>query len=259
MSNPMTLYILLALIGAATGALTGLTGASGMSILVSGLLLTGMEIREVIGLTFIVTLANSVMAVPAYWRKNNIDLRTASCLALTAVALIPIGHSLGGLVRSDLLTIVMLVGLFVLGVRITFSEPSKTSRNVRIQETMKASPRILFQVGLGGILGLVMGMMGGGGSVFIATGLVVLFKLPLRIAIGTSVLVMGVAAIPGVILHFDAGTLDWKMAAALLLTSIPSSILASVLANKVSERVIQRTLGIYLLGISSVLAFRLYV
>ena len=229
-----------------------------MSILVSGLLLTGMEIWEVIGLTFIVTLANSVMAVPAYWRKNNIDLRTAACLALTAVALIPVGHSLGGLVRSDLLTTVMLVGLFVLGVKITFSNLSKSPQADCAQETTKILPRISFLFVLGGILGLVMGMMGGGGSVFIATGLVVLFKLPLRIAIGTSVLVMGVAAIPGVILHFDAGTLNWKMAAALLLASIPSSILASVLANKVSEQVIQRTLGIYLLGISSVLAFRLY-
>ena len=44
----MTLYILLALIGAATGALTGMTGASGMSILVSG---GGMPMGQVIGAT----------------------------------------------------------------------------------------------------------------------------------------------------------------------------------------------------------------
>ncbi len=258
MSNPTTLYVLLALIGAATGTLTGLTGASGMSILVSGLLLTGMEVREVIGLTFIVTLVNSVMAVPAYWRKDNIDLKTAACLAVTAAALIPIGHSLGGLVRSELLTIAMLIGLFCLGVKISLSELSRSSEDGPVQETMNASPRAVYLIGLGAILGLVMGMMGGGGSVFIATGLILLFKVPVRVAIGTSVLVMGIAAIPGTILHLDAGTLDWKMATAVLLASIPSSILASWLANRISERTIQRTLGIYLLGISSILAYRLY-
>ena len=50
------LYVLV-VIGLATGVLTGLTGASGMSILISTLLLAGAEIRQVIGLTFVVTLS----------------------------------------------------------------------------------------------------------------------------------------------------------------------------------------------------------
>ena len=55
--------LLLVMIGLATGGLTGLTGASGMSILISGLLMVGLEIREVIGLTFLVTLVNSATSV----------------------------------------------------------------------------------------------------------------------------------------------------------------------------------------------------
>ena len=54
------------LIGALTGVLTGLTGASGMSVLISGLLLAGLDVREVIGLSFAVTFCNTLVATPPY-------------------------------------------------------------------------------------------------------------------------------------------------------------------------------------------------
>ena len=63
MSNDFELLGILTIVGLATGSLTGLTGASGMPILISALLLAGIEIREVIGLTFVVTLVNSGIAL----------------------------------------------------------------------------------------------------------------------------------------------------------------------------------------------------
>ena len=63
MSNDFELLGILTIVGLVTGSLTGLTGASGMSILISTLLLAGIEIREVIGLTFVVTLVNSGIAL----------------------------------------------------------------------------------------------------------------------------------------------------------------------------------------------------
>jgi len=77
-----TIVLLLLLVGIATG---GLTGASGMSVLISGLLMMGIDIRGVIGLTFLVTLVNSMTSVIPDWRGQLIDLRLAAFLSLSAM------------------------------------------------------------------------------------------------------------------------------------------------------------------------------
>lgn len=249
-------YCLLILIGVATGVLTGLTGASGMSILISGLLLAGLEIREVIALTFVVTLANSFVALPVYWKNNNIDKRTAVALAVPAALIVPIGHLIGGSINHTLLTSAMLCGLFYLGLKFIFSRRPKGSGAKPVGSEI--APRTSWLICLGSFLGLVMGVMGGGGSVFIAAGLIILFKTPVHRAVGTSIFVMGFTAISGSLLHITSGTLNPSMAAVVLLASVPTSVAASRLANRFSETRIQKLLGIYLLGITAVLAFRLY-
>ncbi len=55
--------VTLIIIGLLTGVLTGFTGASGMSVLISGLLIAGLDVRDVIGLTFAVTFTNSLAAI----------------------------------------------------------------------------------------------------------------------------------------------------------------------------------------------------
>ena len=115
------LVLLLGFIGLATGGLTGLTGASGMSILISGLLMVGCEIREVIGLTFLVTLVNSLTSVIPYWRRQLIDRRLAASLAVPAMVAVIAGHQLAEGVPDAWLRTVMLVALFGAGLRITLS------------------------------------------------------------------------------------------------------------------------------------------
>ena len=73
-------------IGLVTGLLTGLTGASGMSVLISALLLIGMDVRDVIGLTFAVTLVNAVGAIGPYIRREQWDKQLVLAIGLPAVA-----------------------------------------------------------------------------------------------------------------------------------------------------------------------------
>ncbi|MEE3369441.1 MAG: sulfite exporter TauE/SafE family protein, partial [Planctomycetota bacterium] len=163
--------LLLVVIGLATGGLTGLTGASGMSILISGLLMVGCEIREVIGLTFLVTLVNSLTSVIPYWRRQLVDQRMAAALAVPAVVGVFAGHQLAEAVPDTWLQTVMLVALFVAGARITLSRSME-------QETGRPPrrPAISLVILLGVVIGLIMGGMGGGGGRFIGAVLVIAFR-----------------------------------------------------------------------------------
>ena len=109
------LVFVLIMIGLATGTLTGLTGASGMSILISALLLAGIEIREVIGLTFVITLVNAGIALSSYWRHDRVDVRCRLFVALPAMGAVLLGHFFSGAVEARWLTTVMIACLLIIG------------------------------------------------------------------------------------------------------------------------------------------------
>ncbi|MBB73324.1 MAG: hypothetical protein CMJ75_02290 [Planctomycetaceae bacterium] len=243
--------VLLVMIGLATGGLTGLTGASGMSILISGLLMVGCEIREVIGLTFLVTLVNSLTSVIPYWRRQLIDQRLAAALGVPAVAGVFAGHHLAEAVPDTWLQTVMLVALFAAGMRITLSRSME-------QEAGRPTrrPPLSFVIPLGVAIGLIMGVMGGGGGLFIGAVLMIAFRIPVKRAIGTSILVMGVTAVPGLVLHGIAQTANWQAGGMIAVASTVAAFGSGRLATRVPVTVVKRFLGGYLLVISVLLAVK---
>ena len=78
-----------------------------------------------------------------------------------------------------------------------------------------------------------------------------------KTAIGTSILIMGVAAIPGVVSHWLSQTIVISYAAVILASSIPAAFAASWFANRISTPVVKRALGVYLVLISSLLLYRM--
>lgn len=248
--NDPSLILILLFIGGGTGILTGLTGASGMSVLISGLLLAGFEIREVIGLTFAVTFFNSAAALPPYLKKKCWDPRVTWAVGLSACATVVIGHNLGRATPSTLLSGVVVAALFLAGLHFLFKK--KTGKKEALP------PRkvpLLILILLGGVLGTIMGIMGGGGSVFINLLLIFLCRLPLRVALGSSIIIIALAALPGIFLNFQADQLDLFSAVCLIIPGITTAYLSSKWAHKVPERKIQIIMGSYLVLISLVLFY----
>ena len=237
-------------IGLITGVLTRLTGASGMSILISGLLLTGMGVRDIIGLTFAVTFVNAVAAIGPYVRNGHWDRRVTWAMGFPAFLAVLLGNGLGQSASSDLLTGIITVALFGAGIR--FLKPRSTPVD-DVPLPRRAPIAVLMIAGL--LIGAIMGVLGGGGSIFISLLLIFGFRLPVRNALGSSIIIMGLAAIPGIVLNFNQGSLDPEYAVLLIIPRAISSFLASKLANRVPERVIERVLGVYLVVISLLLFY----
>ena len=97
-------------VGAATGIVTGLTGA-GMSVFISSLLLMGFPIREVIGLSFAVTLANAATAAIPYAKKGNIPPVPAIVMSLSAAVMVVPGYRLSHAFSSGVLNWLIISGL----------------------------------------------------------------------------------------------------------------------------------------------------
>jgi uncharacterized protein len=235
-------HFLLVFIGIVTGTLTGLTGASGMSVLISGLLLIGTPIREVIGLSFVVTMANSTMAAIPYGRKGNIPFLPATVMSVAAGAAVFGGYRFSFTLPPGSLSWVIIFGLGAAGVKLTYFNRERSARSE--ERLQKRSPWLLIIPGA--IIGFVMGILGGGGGLFISLVLLFIFRMPTHHALGISLIVMAVAAIPGITLYGQGGFIPLASAIIIILPSTICSFVAARIANKLSDALIKRLLGIYL-------------
>ena len=150
---------------------------------------------------------------------------------------------------------VMVVSLFAIGIKFLLAPEEKIESDANGGSS--SSPDAFPLVMLGVVSGLVMGVMGGGGAMFIGIALIVLLKFETKTAIGTSILIMGLAAIPGVVSHWRGGTLPWNYALVILSCSIPATACGSWFANRISARDVKRLLGCYLVVIAPILLYRI--
>ena len=248
----MLFYIFVTIIALTTGTLTGLTGASGMSLLISGLMLLGVDIREIIALTFPVTLANSVSSAIPYYRRGLIDGRVAITVSAGAFAGVLAGYYMGERIPPAALKFVMLAALSFAGWKLASS--SRQTRPETAADTGQASSGLLFA---GGVLaGGVMGIMGGGGGMFIAIVLMFAFAMPAKSAVATSIVVMATAAAPGFALHSMDGRMRWDLVAFILPVSTVAAFASARWGRDLPDQRIKRLLGWLLLVIVVVLLLK---
>ena len=245
-------YIILLTIGGLSGCIIGLTGASGMSAMIAGLLLLGIDIKTIIPLTFVITLVNSFSALPKYISHKNIRIKEGLFIAIPSAIFVFLGNFIGSGIKSSYLTIAIIICLFSIGLKLTFFDKDK--KVVKKVKTKLNHP--LSFIALGAILGVIMGVLGSGGGLFINILLLLLFKFSIKEAIGTSILVMGVSALSGTFINVMNNAIDYKMVLLISISSVICAIISSHFANKAKEKTIKKTLGIYLLVISTIIAIK---
>jgi uncharacterized membrane protein YfcA len=99
---------------------------------------------------------------------------------------------------------------------------------------------------VGLVTGFVSGFLGvGGGIVFVP--LVTMLGMPLRRALGTSLAVIAIVAIPGTIVHAALGHIDWAIFLVLVVGVVPGARLGAKIALGARERTLRILVAGFLL------------
>ncbi|MGR9105523.1 MAG: sulfite exporter TauE/SafE family protein [Gammaproteobacteria bacterium] len=120
----------------------------------------------------------------------------------------------------------------------------------------------LFYILAGGIVGFVIGLTGVGGGSLMTPLLVLGFGIKPAVAVGTDLLYAAITKAGGVFFHQRQRTVDWRVAGALALGSIPSSLLTVYFlehlqrANSNYEKTMMLTLSVMLILTSAVVFLR---
>jgi uncharacterized membrane protein YfcA len=103
---------------------------------------------------------------------------------------------------------------------------------------------------VGIIDGLFSGLTGTGGGAIVVPLLVLNLRVPQRIAHGSSLAIMVLAAIAGAFTYSRAGYTDWRVAFLLALGSLIGVVLGARLMLRVPVLLLRRIFGIFLLFVA---------
>ena len=106
------------------------------------------------------------------------------------------------------------------------------------------------------VAGAVSGLIGISGGVLKVPMMVLLFGVPMSVAVGSSAFMVGLTAIGGLLGHVAAGQFDWKVALALAPGVFLGAQIGARWGVKVNKQLMKRYFGYFLLALAALLVIR---
>jgi len=268
-----TLFIIKALvIGLLTGLMSGCFGVGG-GIVCTPLVRIFLQIdpHVAVGTTMALIIPTSIAGAYNYLKKQQVDKAMSAKLAPTAVVGTVAGAAATQLVEGQLLMLLFALLVCIAGIDLSFSIGDNIKRKRESQVAQEdsmgnAEPKetgfdLSSADGIGPYIvglaaGLFAGFFGVGGGFLMVPCLLYFFRFGVKIAFGTSLLVIAAISIPGTLSHFAMQHVDLPLAALMIAASIPGSLLGSALALKMQDTFLRKGFGVIMLLMSVVLALR---
>jgi uncharacterized protein len=238
------------LIGLFTGILSALFGVGGAIVSNPGVRALGAAPLVAVGTTLPSILPGAISGGVRYQRERLIDWQVvawasaAGLLAVVAGSLL--SHAVPGNGHLLLLTIAVLLGFTAW--RTAFTGPSEDDEE---QGGNPAPAEAQVRGGwrpaaVGVAAGLLSGLLGIGGGVVMVPAFTELLHLPLKSAIATSLVCVGVFGLPATVTHAILGDVDWRLAALLTIGVVPGARIGAGLTIRTAERRLRLLVGAFL-------------
>jgi uncharacterized protein len=229
---------LAALIGLSLGLLGG-----GGSILTVPILVyvVGYEAKPAIAMSLAIVGVVSLVGVAGHWRAGRVRVRTG--LAFGAVAMAgayagaKIAVYLSGTVQLVLLAVVMLAAA-------AFMFRNAGARRDPRQPARSQGLPLVVGAGLG--VGVLTGLLGIGGGFLIVPALVLLLAIPMKEAVGTSLLVIALNAAAGFGGYLGTVEIAWEFLGAFTGIAIVGIVVGTHLVQHVSTGSLRRGFAVFL-------------
>ena len=216
------------LAGIAIGLITGLFGVGGSSVATPVLSLLGVPGLFAVASPLPATIPSAALAAEPYVRAGEARPRAAAWTLLGAVPATVAGAWLAHIVGGPRLLVVSGIVLLVVGVRL-LPRIDPTRRLIGIARRKRRS----ILVAAAAAVGLFTGLLANGGGFLLVPMYLLLFGLNMRESAGTSLLVVALLALPTLAAHLALGHVNWAVAGAFALGSVPTSAVSARLAHLV--------------------------
>lgn len=247
------------------GVVLGLIGAGG-SILVVPILvyLFAIPAAQATGYSLVIVGTTALAGAVTYLRRGQSDPRMAALFGIPAIAAVyltrrvlfpaipdPVFQTSAFALSKDT-AVMLLFAAFMLLAAISMIRPGPTAAGLRERsvrspaETPWSSPVVLAATGF--FVGIFTGLVGAGGGFMILPVLVLVAGLPIRIAIGTDLLIIAAKSLIGFVGEAQAAeAIDWAFVATILALPLVGIALGTRLNRRVPAERLKGAFGVFVL------------
>ena len=233
-------------LGVATGVLSGLFGVGGGVISQPGMRLLGLEPLVVIGTALPVIIPGAASGARRYVREGLVRWP-----AVTATVPIGLAAAVFGSVAAEevpgeghLLQLATAGLLLLSSYRMGWAAPplpaaeplAETDAPEAPAGTPDGTASLSRFAAIGLVSGLLSGLLGIGGGVIMVPAFVHFARMEVKAAIATSLVCVGLFALPGAMTHALLDHVDWRVVIALVLGVVPGARLGAALTIRAADR-----------------------
>jgi len=237
------------------GATLGLLGSGG-SVLTVPILFYGLDLgmHQATGYSLLVVGVTSAFGALSNWRRGTVSLWIAAWFAVPS--LISVYWTRAVLVPrlpagSDR---VLMAAFAVLMIAAAIAMIRRGAPDADPPESQCRCPVLMAE---GFVVGILAGLFGAGGGFLIVPALVLVGRLPMRLAVGTSLTIISVQSLIGFVGTYRSGmAIDWTLLGVVTGTAIIGMLVGLLLSPRVAAHHLRAAFGWFLLVAGVAIATR---
>jgi uncharacterized membrane protein YfcA len=233
------------------GLLLGLLGGGGSVLTVPVFVyLLDIDPKPAIAMSMPVVGTASLVGAVGHWRAGNVDVRSALLFGLVAMAGAFGGARLAVFVSGAVQ--LALLGVVMLAVATSMLRPASVRESLPARDA--STWALLAGTALG--VGLLTGLVGIGGGFLIVPALVLLVGVPMKRAVGTSLLVIAMNSLSGFLGYQGQVAVSWPFIAAFTSVAVVGIVVGTRLVQRVGATALRRGFALFLLAMAAFVLWR---
>jgi uncharacterized protein len=132
----------------------------------------------------------------------------------------------------------------------------RRGRDARGNEAHAGTPQFVLLAAIALAVGALTGLVGIGGGFLIVPALVLLARVPMREAVGTSLLVIAMNSASGFAGYVGTVDLDWRFLAGFTAVAIVGALAGTALAARVPQVALKRAFAVLLLAVGGFVLYQ---
>jgi uncharacterized membrane protein YfcA len=245
-------YLLSVLIGISLGLIGG-----GGSILTVPVLVYIFDVDPVVATGYSLFIVGTTSAVGSvnFFKSKLVNIRTAVVFGIPSIVAVYLTRAfivpfipvtimnIGNFVLTKSVFLMVLFALLMIAA--SYSMIKKSKNNIEQSTIQKFNYPMIFIEG--SVVGVLTGLVGAGGGFLIIPALVVLSKLPMKEAVGTSLVIIAAKSLLGFTGELGHVDLDWMLLISVTLAAIVGIFLGSNLSKRIDGSKLKPAFGWFVL------------
>lgn len=253
-------------VGIAVGLLMGVLGGGGGVLAVPILVyLLGHSAQEATTGSLVIVGVTALVGAASRWRSGGVHLRSGITFGVVGIPAALVGTAVNHRLDPAVLLLafaallVVVAAALLAGTR-THPDDDRTSARaggaaiaVRARHSSAVSTALTV-VPPALVIGFLTGLLGVGGGFLVVPALVILLRMPMASAIGTSLLVIAINSVASLAARAGASELDWAVIVPFTLAAVLATTFGKRVADRFSGDALTRAFAVLLIAVAGVVS-----